>query len=56
MTVKQLLNFIAIEIESGRLSEDADISVYSRNYEVSGRVVEIEVDEAISIDIIFDNF
>jgi len=42
MTVKQLLNFIAIEVEAGRLSEDAQIStrVWGHGEYVNGRIVE----------------
>jgi len=38
MTVKQLLNFIAIEVEAGRLSEDAEINVYAT---ISGEHIKI---------------
>jgi len=46
MTVKNLLNFIAIEVEAGRLSEDDFAQIYTENGGMTWRpALKVEVFE-----------
>jgi len=44
MTVKNLLNFIAIEVEAGRLSEDAELCAYNEAEGRHSEVTSVDVD------------
>jgi len=43
MTIKNLLNFIVIEVEAGRLSEDAEVHVFNSGTSKYSRIRDIEV-------------
>jgi len=48
MTVKNLLNYIAIEIEAGRLSEDAEVEIFdwdSMNDGARRKVIALDIFE-----------
>jgi len=45
MTVKDLLNFIAIEVEAGRLSVDDEIRLWHTVYSEAAGIEDIDVQE-----------